>query len=155
MNKFIDSARHYLGTPFHHHGRLKGIGVDCLGLILCAASDSGIPLRENFGYGQNPGRNTAATGLSEQLDEMELCEAAAGDVLLCWVGNPKISQHMLIATDISTVIHCTPDHGVIEDRFDDNWASRVTKCFRLRNIVAGELIKWPVKYMPEKTCGCC
>jgi cell wall-associated NlpC family hydrolase len=30
----VREARSWLGTPYHHHGRLKGVGVDCA-MILC------------------------------------------------------------------------------------------------------------------------
>ena len=30
----VDSARSWLGTPFHPQGRKKGVGCDCLGLII-------------------------------------------------------------------------------------------------------------------------
>lgn len=30
----LDEARGWLGTPYHHQGRLKGVGVDCA-MILC------------------------------------------------------------------------------------------------------------------------
>ncbi len=35
----IRTARSYIGTPFHHHGRLKNIGVDCLGLLIGVAKE--------------------------------------------------------------------------------------------------------------------
>jgi hypothetical protein len=39
-NTFIAQARTWIGTPFHHQGRLKGVGCDCLGLIVGVAEDS-------------------------------------------------------------------------------------------------------------------
>lgn len=32
-------ARSYLGTPFHHRGRLPGVGLDCAGILVCAARE--------------------------------------------------------------------------------------------------------------------
>jgi cell wall-associated NlpC family hydrolase len=31
--QFVGEATGFLGTPFHHHGRVKGGGVDCVGLL--------------------------------------------------------------------------------------------------------------------------
>lgn len=31
--RILAEARSWLGTPFHHKGRIKGVGVDCGGLI--------------------------------------------------------------------------------------------------------------------------
>ena len=32
-------ARTYIGTPFHHMGRLPGVGLDCAGLLVCVARE--------------------------------------------------------------------------------------------------------------------
>ena len=33
-----DEARTWKGTPFHHKGRVKGVGVDCGGYLHCVYS---------------------------------------------------------------------------------------------------------------------
>ena len=30
----VAAAREWLGTPFHHQARLRGVGVDCVGLVI-------------------------------------------------------------------------------------------------------------------------
>ena len=35
----VREAKTWLGTPFHHQGRLKGVGVDCAGVIVCVAKE--------------------------------------------------------------------------------------------------------------------
>jgi len=35
-------ARTYLDTPFHHMGRLPGVGLDCAGLLVCCARELGL-----------------------------------------------------------------------------------------------------------------
>jgi hypothetical protein len=40
--QIIAKAREYLGTPFHHQGRLKGQRMDCGGLPLCVGEDLGM-----------------------------------------------------------------------------------------------------------------
>lgn len=32
-------ARTYIGTPFHHMGRLPGVGLDCAGVLVCVARE--------------------------------------------------------------------------------------------------------------------
>jgi cell wall-associated NlpC family hydrolase len=32
-------ARAYIGTPFHHAARMPGVGIDCVGLLVCVARD--------------------------------------------------------------------------------------------------------------------
>lgn len=38
----IEIARTWIGTPYVHQGRLKGVGVDCVGLIACSALEAGL-----------------------------------------------------------------------------------------------------------------
>jgi cell wall-associated NlpC family hydrolase len=40
--RFIDAAKSYLGTPYHHRAFLKGVGVDCATLLICAGADAGL-----------------------------------------------------------------------------------------------------------------
>lgn len=41
----LAAARACLGTPFRPQGRLPGVGLDCVGLVLVAAAAAGIDLR--------------------------------------------------------------------------------------------------------------
>lgn len=38
----VNTARDYLGTPFHHAGRLPGVGMDCVGLPICIMRELGM-----------------------------------------------------------------------------------------------------------------
>lgn len=38
----IREARAWVGTPYHAHGRLKGIGVDCGNLLCCVYENAGM-----------------------------------------------------------------------------------------------------------------
>jgi len=38
----VEVARTWLGTPFHHQGRVKGVGIDCVGLTIGIAQELGI-----------------------------------------------------------------------------------------------------------------
>ncbi len=41
-HKIVNTARSWLATPFKHQGRLKGIGCDCLGLVMGIAKELGL-----------------------------------------------------------------------------------------------------------------
>lgn len=43
--RIVNVARSWIGTPFHHQGREKGIGCDCLGLIIGIATELKVPSR--------------------------------------------------------------------------------------------------------------
>ena len=38
----IAAAREWVGTPYHHHAMIKGVGCDCLMLIVAAYTTAGI-----------------------------------------------------------------------------------------------------------------
>ena len=35
----VTAAREWIDTPFHHQARLKGVGVDCVGLVIGVARE--------------------------------------------------------------------------------------------------------------------
>lgn len=51
----VDKARNYLGTRFHLHGRQKGIGMDCVGLLICTAWDLGYEFKDDLTYTRDVG----------------------------------------------------------------------------------------------------
>lgn len=74
-NAIIQEARTWLGTPFKHQGRLKGQGVDCLGLLVGVAAAlrlrgrDGLPLtsRDSLAYGHYPDEAALRDGLKRCL----------------------------------------------------------------------------------------
>jgi hypothetical protein len=63
---FLKSAREYIGVPFHYQGRSK-FGIDCIGLLICAAQDSGIELTDEFNYPKAPASQLMTIALKKQL----------------------------------------------------------------------------------------
>src|SRR5262245_42725184 len=47
--QFVEAARAYIGVPYVHAGRTR-FGVDCVGLLLCAAHDAGITQWDMVNY---------------------------------------------------------------------------------------------------------
>ncbi|MCE9561882.1 MAG: hydrolase [Planctomycetes bacterium] len=38
----VAAARSWLGTPYHHHARVKGVGADCLTLLASVYAEAGV-----------------------------------------------------------------------------------------------------------------
>ena len=38
----VAEALTWVGTPYHHYGRVKGVGVDCATLLACVYENSGV-----------------------------------------------------------------------------------------------------------------
>lgn len=40
--KVVDAARSWIGTPYHHHGKIKGVGCDCVTMIVASYVEAGV-----------------------------------------------------------------------------------------------------------------
>lgn len=149
--EIVREARKWLGTPFHHQGRLCGDGikqprggVDCLGLLIGAADGAGAMAEgkafsefDSREYGHLPDANALQGVLQNLLECVELQDIQSGDVLLMrFDGNP---QHLAIVTDYEGgfgIIHAfAPARKVIEHMFDESWEKLVFACFRVKPAV--------------------
>ena len=126
--EIIAEARTWLETPFHHQGRLKGVGVDCLGVVIGVAQAFGIEVREVPGYGRQPDMAAMGAGLRAHLTEKPKAQLLPGDVL--WMAFVREPQHLAIYTERDTIIHAAERYGkCVEQRFDLTWQRRLRLVF--------------------------
>jgi len=138
MNQIVTEARRWIGTPFHHQGRVKGVGCDCLGMVVGVASElklekNGTLLAslDNPRYSRQPNTAELLTKLQENL--ALVTEMQVGDLaVITMISNP---QHMGIITDYVHggfgLLHALPSSGVVEHRLDKGWAKRIVKLYRI------------------------
>jgi cell wall-associated NlpC family hydrolase len=135
----VECARSYIDCRYRHRGRTREHGIDCLGLLVCVATDLGCEflLKEtDDDYGMNPDGYYLVERLSECLDEIPVTEAAAGDIVLCRWHIARPPQHIGIVTlnepDNLRCVHSSrTNRKVVENR----WATgEVTHAFRLREL---------------------
>lgn len=140
----IVAAREWIGTPFHHQGRVKsanGIrgGVDCLGLLIGVAKEldlhvASIPLAtlDSKQYGHIPDGDALEYALRKWL--MPVTDPRAGDIaLMRFDGNP---QHLGIISNYPNdglgLIHAYAHaRKVVEHSFNDEWKEKVVVLFRI------------------------
>ena len=138
-DRIITQARTWLGTPYHHQARLKGVGCDCLGLVVGVADELGLEHAsgarlssfDQTDYSRQPDGARLTAMLQSVLYEIPKEDAAPGDLVLFSIeGNP---QHVGLLTDYEGlgVIHCyAPSRKVVEHRLDKKWQQRIVKVFR-------------------------
>lgn len=138
-SNIITAARGWIGTPFHHQGRLKNVGVDCLGLLIGVAIELG--LHDNNGnklsdyddrtYGHIPDEKLLYNGLCKVLTPVK--HVAAGNVGLFSID--KTARHLGVFGDGAqylTLIHAyAPARKVVEHRFDNEWKDKLVMAFSL------------------------
>lgn len=136
----IDEARTWTGTPYHHQASLKGVGVDCVGLINGVGIETGMmtidPVlwRQYAGYSRTPNPHKMRKGMHEFLISIEAGAQLPGDIV--WIKwREDMPMHLAILgidkTGRETLIHANNDFGrVVEHGFTKEWQDRVDSWWR-------------------------
>lgn len=144
-SQIVAEARTWIGTPWHHQGRLKGPsgGVDCVGLLVGTARACGLALDDVTDYPRRPQGDRLITELRARLDEIPVADAQPGDALAYWHAAVGIAQHIGLKTDRG-MVHSFLEGGrgvrnrdpgrVIETSIDEVWTPRLVAAFRLRGL---------------------
>ena len=130
----IEIARQYIGTPFHHQGRVKGEGIDCVGLLICVFKDIGIvPLNwdSNRYETRNDGIELHKT-LLEFCYEIPLDKIRPGDIVTIIV--TESPQHLGLISNYG-IIQCIKK--VSEHRITERLKKRFHKSYRVRGLIYG------------------
>lgn len=132
----VAEARSWLGTPFHHQGRLKGIGVDCGGLLICVANKLGLSEFDVTNYAQLPDGRQLRSYCDGHMTSIGYDKIGLGDILLMrWTRQP---QHMAIVADgpgYLTIIHVTRSEGkCVEHILSDEWKRRVVRSYHIPGV---------------------
>jgi len=126
-NDVVVCARDYIGTPHLHLGRLKGVAVDCAGLLLCVGKELNV-VDENFDFVSYQERNDGSDLrriIDMFCDEIETPEP--GDIFIMNVfENP---QHCGFYTD-NGIIHSLDK--VVEHSLVGPWPNRIVSSHRLK-----------------------
>ncbi len=146
----VEEAKSWIGTRYHHQGRLKKSssdlgGCDCLGLIigvarsLCLPSKvlingNYIPLCEfdpRF-YPKRPNGRLLYSQLSVMLNKTT--HPKSGDVILFDIQDNL--QHLAIYSDDNKIIHSLIEvRKVVEHNLDNFWRGRIHSVFSFNQVL--------------------
>jgi len=95
----VAAARSWIGTPFHHRARLKGVGVDCSGLIVGVCRELGLVAADfdTEPYTTTPDARMLREGCARELTPIDRGAMQPGDVVLLAI--TKDEQHLGILGD--------------------------------------------------------
>jgi cell wall-associated NlpC family hydrolase len=148
QQQIISAARSWLGTQYHHQGRLKRNsstqgGVDCIGLIIGVAKELGLKSKtgkylaefDETDYLAVPDGVSLKRFLDTHLVPVRKEKIKPGDVLLFKIF--KHPQHVGIATDYDErhlgIIHCYSGSGkVVEHVLSDSWQRMLVSGYRFK-----------------------
>jgi cell wall-associated NlpC family hydrolase len=126
-----EAARRYIGTPWIHQGRLHGKGCDCVGVLMGAAQECGVKMRDVTNYPTQPNRQWLLDELRKQFIQVDLPGAQLGD-LLAFAWGP-IPWHVGIITRLAplTMVHAWRQvDRCVEMRLDESWRRRICGVWR-------------------------
>jgi len=112
----VAQARSWLGTPYHHMGRIKGAGVDCAMLPAEVYAACGLIPRQQVEF--YPMDWNLHQGGERYLGHVlhhavEVAEPLPGDLVLWRFG--RCLAHGAIVLDWPLIIHAAVRHGVVLD----------------------------------------
>lgn len=135
----VAEARTYMGTKWQHQGRLKGVGVDCIGLIGMSALTCHVSGakdwwedRQFHNYGPSPREELIYRGCDLFMERVPVKEAGVGDVLIMSFG--PVAQHFaLISRPGNYIIHA---YSSSPRRVTENgvkiWKGGIMRAYRFR-----------------------
>ena len=129
VQAMVTAAQTWIGTPFHHQGRVPRVGLDCIGLIVCALRVVDVIVRDRTDYGWMPDAALLQVELTRH-GFAPVDAQRAGDVLLFrFRGEP---QHVALAQDSQSMIHAyAPIGRVVATGISGPWSRRLCGVYRL------------------------
>lgn len=135
-SQIVECARTYLGTPFQHQGRIRGLALDCVGLPICVARDLGIDIPNYVNYDPEPADDTVLRECKKNLREIDETQMKFGDILCLRVPVPC---HVAIVTELmgyTSIIHAySPNMKVVEHVLDIKWRRRIAGVFQFPEVI--------------------
>lgn len=127
----IETARSYLGTPYHHCGRKKGLGVDCIGLVSGVAVELGLTFHDLKAYPRMPDGKTLINEFNKCLLPVPASDLQPGDIMVFWFRRPHLPTHAGIKSFGDGMIHTyTSLEKVVEHDMGDTWKKRLYCVYR-------------------------
>lgn len=141
----VKAALTWLDTPYHHHARVKGAGVDCAQLIIAAAMESGIITNEQATIAPNypvqwhlHNRDEKLLEVLESFGCVEIDKemTQAGDIVCFQFG--RVTSHLGIKINETQFIHARYDtKKVVINTMQHEWLDRWTKTYTFPGVING------------------
>ena len=135
--EFITEVRSWIDTPFLHAGRVKGVGVDCVGVLAGAGKAVGILDYDNVNYSPKIVDSALlVTELSRFADMTPIKDRKPGDILLLSIhGN---AQHTGVLVTPHTFVHAYASAGkVCESNLEPHFIRSLVAVFRIKGDLCG------------------
>lgn len=128
--EIVDKAREFIGTPYEHQGRLKGVGIDCCGLIICVAHELDLVRYDITDYSRWGDGADLLREFGEQCTPTD-APPEPGDIVVFSIG--RIPRHCGIVASKNgnpTLIHAYATiKKCVEHNLDKAWSDRIVAVY--------------------------
>lgn len=137
----LAEAYTWIGTPYQHQASVKGAGCDCLGLVrgvwraLYGAEPEMAPAYTPD-WAERAGSETLLVAARRYLREIDIADAAPGDVLLFRMDARSPAKHAAILDEGDCIIHAYWGRAVVSSRFAPWWRARCAAAFSFPDMSA-------------------
>lgn len=129
----IDEALTWLGTPYRHQGRRKGVGCDCIGLVLGVwqglygtVPEQPVPYAPDW---DETGTEKLLTGVARHFREKPKDEMAGGDLLIFRWRPHLPAKHAGILVGQDRFVHAYEGMAVSLSTLVPQWRRRIAGVF--------------------------
>jgi cell wall-associated NlpC family hydrolase len=118
-SQVVEQTRTWVGTPYKHQAHLKGVGVDCIGLMAGVAVELGLVdavtvfERERWDYNLSPDPSRMEEALRR------FCEPTDYPTVGDWLhiaARGRRGTHVVLLASAKAVIHACCDHGRVVEQ---------------------------------------
>ncbi len=145
----LAEARDWIGTPYQHQASAKGAGCDCLGLVrgvwraLYLEEPELLPAYTPD-WAEREGAETLLDAARRHMREIDVRDAAPGDVLLFRMAADAPAKHVAILDEEARLIHAYWGRAVVHSRFAPWWRARCAAVFSFPDVEP-----WPNSYSQQ------
>lgn len=133
QEELIAAAESMIGTPFHAQGRKPGVGLDCIGMVACAARQSGFLFQDQTAYPMRP-NGALQPVLEHYLTRIEASELHPGDVLLMAFSGME-PHHVALYVGEGQIIHAyTQARKTVKQTYSKYWQEKTVAVYRFPGI---------------------
>ena len=128
------AALELVGTPYHHQGRLPGVGLDCIGVPIAAARKVGIQVHDFKGYGQLPQPDVLMREIALDCKQVPVETAQTGDIL-CFKSGAATPTHFGVLIDGERFVHAYNKLDRVSiQQFDPRWYRLLHSVWRIKGV---------------------
>jgi len=132
--KALDIAQSWIGTPYRHQASRKGVGCDCLGLMLGIWRGLyGEAVAARLAYSPDWAETSQGEPLLDELrkrcDELGPDEMRPGDILVFRWQAGSTAKHLALLAPENRIIHAYEGHAVMASAFVPSWRRRLAGVF--------------------------